>query len=99
LYEFKFLINALLLLGGLLFVYYLVNKYGLYSPNRKGGKLKVLERYPLSGESGLIVFKFNGKTFLAFYGKENFKVISEKEDVEESTPNLPCPNSSSGRNY
>jgi hypothetical protein len=100
LYEVKFLVNALTILVGLLFLYYLVNKYSGFPVRGVKGRrrIEVLERYPLTGDSGLILFRFDKKVFLAFYGKENFKVISETEDVEESSFSFPDSSDSSSRN-
>ncbi len=81
--ELKFLLNSFLIVVALFIVYWLVNKYN-FKPYLKGRNLKLIERLPLSSESGLVVVEFRGKLLLCYYSKDNFKVLKEIEgDAKE----------------
>lgn len=76
--ELKFLLNSFLIIVGLFIVYWIVNRYG-FKPYLKGRNLKLIERLPLSRESGLIVVEFKGKLLLCYYSKDDFKILKEIE--------------------
>lgn len=86
--ELHFLLNSLTLIGALFLIYYLVNRYGLRFSPKGGRNLELLERLPLSGDSGLIIFRAGKKRYLGFYSKGDFKLLKELEDEESSADSL-----------
>ncbi len=81
---FRFLLNSLFLISGLLVVYFLVLKF---NPNFRRGssrEIEVLDRYPIDRESSLILFKVRETTFLCCHSRGEVKVLREWKDEESS---------------
>jgi len=83
--ELQFLLNSLTVVGSLFLLYYLVNRFDLRFGPRGGRNLELLERLPLSGDSGLVVFRAGKRKFLGFYSKGDFKLLKELEDEEDGS--------------
>jgi len=97
--ELQFLLNSLTVIGALIFLYYLINKYGFKFPYNKGGRnLELLEKLPLSGDSGLIVFRAGKRQYLGFYSRGDFKILKEIENDEDSSTTGFSANDGSRRN-
>jgi len=81
---FKFLLNSLFFILGLLAVYFFLAKF---NPNlRRGGsrEIEILDRYPLDRESSLILFRVRDTTFLCCQSRGEVKVLREWKDEESS---------------
>ena len=76
----------LFILGGLLFLarYFKNFRFGF-----KSRYFEILDRIALTPKSGLILFKANGKYYLASYGEQAFTVIDVFETKPEELPDLP----------
>ncbi|RKQ63257.1 hypothetical protein C7457_0121 [Thermovibrio guaymasensis] len=97
--ELQFLLNSLTVIGALVFLYYLINRYGFKFPYNKGGRnLELLEKLPLSGDSGLIVFRAGKRQYLGFYSRGDFKILKEIKDDEDSSTTGFSANDGSRRN-
>jgi hypothetical protein len=93
--EVRFLLNSLTVVGALLLLYYLVNRFGPGAAGfKKGKELELLEKLPINSESGLIVFRAGREKLLAYYSKNDFKVIKEIKD--EGTADFNSNTSASG---
>ena len=80
----NFLINAGLLIAGLLIVYVAVIKLkiGVNPIGRKDSEIKLIDRIFLGKDSQLILFKVKEIYFLSFVGNGNFHLIKEWKDEE-----------------
>jgi flagellar biogenesis protein FliO len=83
--EINFLLRSLLIIAALFLLYRLLVRYNLITNGRSGKYVEIVEKAPITAESGIVVLKVGKKKFLASYSKEGVRLLKEIED-EESTP-------------
>lgn len=81
---FKFFLNSLFLILGLLAVYFFVLRFNLNLRKGSSREIEILDRCPIDRESSLILFRVKNTTFLCCQSRGEVKVLREWKDEESS---------------